>query len=150
MGNFTAVYVFDTNVLINNPNVLELLAPDELCVIPGTVIDELGKKRAYANDESIMALHIEQALEKIQQTNNVIIANFEEVTDLDALQEIQGDDYSLAKQILNDDIILTMAIRIRHLNPLFITSDRELLAKADKVGINAMSLRKFMRKNNCC
>ncbi len=145
MPEFSSVFIFDTNAFINRPDVLDLLDSSILCVLPGTVIDELAKKRAYAEDGSTMATRTEDALGRIASQPNIVLADFRETEDMAALRELLGDG-EVESRVVNDDIILVAAIRLRHLKPVLVTNDGDMRLKAARVGITSWRLQEYLRR----
>lgn len=143
---FSNIFILDTNVIINFPDILQYVKTTDICVIPETVIIELGKKRYYCEDNSPMAIAIDQATRLLEKNNpNIIIAPFADPEDHLALNAIRGEAADSAETVINDDLILSVALRLKHLNPLFVTNDRELLSKAEKQEIRTSRLHAFLR-----
>lgn len=129
------IFVFDTNVFIDDPNVLEGISEKDEIVVSHTVIEEIGYRKSDEDTE----VQAEKAEEVINRLRKKI--RFEE-SDTDLLPK---DFFKNAKSNNdnNDNKVLSVALKIKEKNPILVTSDNGLRTKADIVGIKTQTLKEF-------
>lgn len=126
---FAKYWVIDTNVFIDEPNILELFDENEVVILSKQVLIELDNKK---RDQSLKR-NVQKSLDNINNFNNII---FDDIGK-GALSRIYESDSS------PDNYILNTAVKYNYLNTILITSDKNLLAKCKAEGINHCSLSEF-------
>lgn len=131
-------FVIDTNVFIDQPDILECFSENDVIILPITVEQELEYR---ANDINTK-YSAERALEEIIGRHDTI--QFAE-SDMSLLPEDFFknflEDFNNAN---NDNKILTIALKYKDQNVTLISSDNRLAKlKASFVGIHGVSLKEF-------
>lgn len=122
------VWVIDTNVFIDEPNILDSFDDDETVVISKQVLIELDNKKRDLQ----LRRNVQKALDSINK-NNII---FDDI-DKSFISSIYSDDDC------PDNYILNTAVKYKSMNVVLITSDKNLIAKCKAENINSMSLQEF-------
>ncbi len=130
-------YIIDTNVLIDNPEILHNIDENDIIIIPQKVLDELDRHKC-SNDEYLHD-NSTKALSNIRKKLNDNV-------------RVESADFSYLPQDLNrknpDNMILAVALKYRNHNPLFLTSDNALVAKAKGMNIPTQTLHEFNNNIN--
>ena len=131
-------YVIDTNVFIDQPDIVERLKENEIAVLALTVEQELEYRMTDVNTK----YSAEKALQEIEKYRDRI--QFEE-SDVTLLPEdffkSFSENYNNAN---NDNKILTIAMKYKEKNATLISSDNRLVKlKADFVGVKGLTLKEF-------
>ena len=129
---FSNVYLLDTNVFIDKPDILDLFNQKrDYILLSKKVIDELDKFK-ISKQESQKAI---KSINTNKSNNNIV---FEE------------SDVSLLPIEYNkknpDNQILSIALKYKHSDPIIITSDINFQNKAYGENIKVMSLKQFLSK----
>lgn len=137
-------YVIDTNVFIDQPNILELFGENDVVILPITVEQELEYRASDINTK----YSAEKALEEIvSRRDRLILAESDESL-------LPGDFFKNFSENFNnasnDNKILSIALKYKEQNPTLISSDYRLAKlKANFMGINGISLQEFsLEKRN--
>ena len=138
------IYTIDTNVFMNDPDILASFSSDEEVYLPVTVLTEISHRAT--KDETKIAATI--ALEKINDA--IAIENIKLIeSDRDLLPE---DFTANSANDDNDNRILSVSIQTKNDNPdakiILITDDKGLQSKAKIVGIDFLSIDKFRMQKN--
>ncbi len=125
-------YIFDTNIFIDEPDILSKLKNNEVACLPFTVVDELVEQSRWRQD---IELPVKRAISNIQSSSSVIKYKNSEI---DILPSDFSDD-------TNDNRILSIAYQaLKDGEPaILVSSDKNLLWKAKTLGITALSLIDF-------
>lgn len=131
-------YVIDTNVFIDQPEILECFSEKDVIILPIAVEQELEYRASDINTK----YSAERALEEIIGRHDVI--QFAE-SDTSLLPEDFfrnfSEDFNNAN---NDNKILSIALKYKDQNVTLISSDNRLAKlKASFVGIHGVSLKDF-------
>ena len=133
------VYIIDTNVFIQRPDIIALIGNKYKIIIPATVITEIDfhKKNKDINVSMAARTSLKCIDEALSFPNNVSSEQF--------------DKRYMPKDLdwrYNDDKILTIAIKIAKtgLNPIVMSSDIGLHAKAKANSITAITLDDFLNQ----
>lgn len=129
-------YVIDTNVLINDPDVLDLIPRDNLIIIPFKICSELDRmKRVLQENEARncqKALDdIYAALERDDDSLQILVPNM----------DLLPDDFNRRSP---DNAILAVALQCPKESTIFISDDMVLLAKCRYLGIEAVRSKDFL------
>lgn len=138
------IYTIDTNVFMNDPDILSSFDDNEEVYLPVTVVSEISHRATQ--DETKIAAEI--ALEKIDDAKSRENIKFIE-SDRDLLPE---DFIANSANDDNDNRILSVSIKAKNSNHdckiLLITNDKGLQAKANIVGIDSIDIDKFRMQKN--
>lgn len=126
-------FVIDTNVFIEDSDILERINPRDLVILPAKVIDELDKLKTSKNSE--LKGKAELALRTIKDASKNRRIRYEV-----GAVELLPIDFN-AKNA--DNIILSLAIKYRNQNAVLLTSDNGLISKAKAVRVNVKSLKEL-------
>ena len=126
---FSRVYIIDTSVFLQQPNILPRFRKDEFVVVSKRVIEELDDKKQDKDLRPSVALAT-RFLREAPQTR---------VQFADANPELLPPDYRMK----GDNLILSVAIMYRRHQPVLVTEDNNLALKAKAEGIKVMSLKEF-------
>ena len=128
------IYIIDTNVFINCPDILTKIDASYLVVLSAKVIDELDKLKITLDPEG--KRNVEKALRNINRAMdnpNVTM----ELSDPSLLP----DDFNKRSP---DNNILTVALKFKDDNPILLTSDNGLQIKAKGLKVSTISLKDFL------
>ncbi len=138
------IYTIDTNVFMNDPDILSSFGDDEEIYLPITVLSEISHRATQ--DETKIAANV--ALEKINEAlakDNVMLIE----SNRDLLPE---DFYANSANDDNDNRILSVSLKVKNDNPnkkvKLITDDRGLQVKAKVVAIDFVSINQFRMQKN--
>lgn len=133
-------YIFDTNVFLDNPLVLEQVSSDDNIILSTTVIEELAyRKRKDTNLE-------DYAIEAEKQINNRLDTILFDEGNMDLLSEEMFRGHN--NNDVNDNKILSLAVKHEDIEPILVTSDKGLQTKASLVNIKTQSLKEFEENKN--
>lgn len=121
------VWVIDTNVFIDEPNILDSFDDDEIVVVSKQVLYELDKKKSDPN----LRKNVQRALTNLNKKQIVY-----EDLDTSSIPSVYKDGY--------DNYILNAAAKYKYMDVTMLTSDKNLLAKCNAEGIDNMNLEEFI------
>lgn len=130
------LYIIDTNVFVNCPNIISKIDSKYDIVLSAKVIDELDKLQIKLSNEE--KRNVETALRLINKAmdkDNVSM----ELSDLNLLPE----DFSRKSP---DNNILTVALKFKEENPILVTSDNGLQVKAKGLKITTITLKELLKR----
>ena len=130
------VYIIDTNVFVNYPDIISKIDEKYLVVLSAKVIDELDKLKIRLNVTGKQ--NVEKALRNINRAMDKRNIRME-LSDV----ELLPDDFNKKSP---DNNILTVALKYKNDNPILLTSDNGLQVKAKGLGISTISLRDFLKR----
>lgn len=128
------IYIIDTNVFVNCPDILSKIDASYQVVLSAKVIDELDKLKITLDAEG--KRNVEKALRNINRAMdnpNVTM----ELSDPSRLP----DDFNKRSP---DNNILTVALKFKSENPILLTSDNGLQIKAKGLKIATITLKEFL------
>lgn len=130
------IYIIDTNVFVNYPDIISKIDEQYIVVLSAKVIDELDRlKIKLSSDEK---RNVESALRNINKAldkRNVRM----ELSDLSLLPS----DFDRKSP---DNNILTVALKFKGENPILLTSDNGLQVKAKGLNMKTISLKEFLKR----
>lgn len=136
-------FIFDTNVFLDDPDILSKISRRDRVVLAAGVVSELDKMKLKSADpekaaNARKAVHtIKEEIQKGKRARKKFILL--EAADMSLLhpefQEAKGDNY-----------ILGVAVKFRDRNPFLLTSDTLFSIAAEVEGIPTVSLREFYAK----
>ena len=130
------VYIIDTNVFVNCPDIISKIDEKYLVVLSAKVIDELDKLKIKL--DATGKLNVEKALRNINRAMDKRNIRME-LSDV----ELLPDDFNKKSP---DNNILTVALKYKNDNPILLTSDNGLQVKTKGLGISTISLRDFLKR----
>lgn len=129
------IYIIDTNVFVNCPDIISRIDSKYKVVLSAKVIDELDKLKIKLGNEE--KRNVETALRLINRAmdnENVSM----ELSNPDLLP----DDFNKKSP---DNNILTVALKFKNENPILLTSDNGLQVKAKGLKIATITLKEFLK-----
>lgn len=130
------VYIIDTNVFVNCPDIISKIDEKYLVVLSAKVIDELDKLKIKL--DATGKLNVEKALRNINRAMDKRNIKME-LSDV----ELLPDDFNKKSP---DNNILTVALKYKNYNPILLTSDNGLQVKAKGLCISTISLKDFLKR----
>lgn len=130
------VYIIDTNVFVNCPDIISRIDEKYLVVLSAKVIDELDRLKIKL--DATEKQNVEKALRNINRAMDKRNVKME-LSD----PELLPADFNKKSP---DNNILTVALKFKHENPILLTSDNGLQVKAKGLGIAAISLKDFLKR----
>lgn len=133
-------FVIDTNVFIEDPNILELINKKDYVALSFQVIEELDKLKMKDNTKdkaSAASKNINQFLQKSSKEKNPRVRKTRENLKL-LPPELQNKS--------GDNSILSIACIYRSKNPVILTNDNNLQIKAQMLSIPVLNLDTFKSK----
>jgi rRNA-processing protein FCF1 len=131
------IYIIDTNVFVDQPDIISKIDQKYSVVLSAKVIDEL--------DALKVKLRLEQQKQNVQKAIKQINDNFQkrgikmETADLSLIPE----DFSKKSP---DNFILSVALKFKDQNPIMLTSDHALQVKCKGLNITTISLKDFLKQ----
>jgi len=139
-----SLYSIDTNVFMNDPDILSSFSIDEEIFLPLTVLSEI----TYRSTKSETKIAAEIALEKINDAIALDNINLIE-SNLDLLPE---DFIANSANDDNDNRILSVSIKVKNDNPnkkiTLLTDDKGLQSKSKIVNVDFLSISQFRMQKN--
>jgi rRNA-processing protein FCF1 len=130
------IYIIDTNVFVNCPDIISKIDSKYQIVMSAKVIDELDKLKIKLNPNE--KHNVETALRLINRAMDKPNVSME-LSDPSLLP----DDFNKKSP---DNNILTVALKYKGENPILLTSDNGLQIKAKGLGIATISLKDFLKR----
>lgn len=129
------IYIIDTNVFVDRPDIISLI--DDKCkiVIPAKVLEELDKLKLKAD---INKKNLNEAAKNI---NTAFVKHYSQMEE--ANLSLLPKDFDRHNP---DCMILSVALKYKKDNPILLTSDNMLQSRASGLGITTISLKEFLRK----
>ena len=128
------IYIIDTNVFVNCPDIITKIDASYQVVLSARVIDELDKLKITLDAEG--KRNVEKALRNINRSMDKFNVTME-LSDPSLLP----DDFNKRSP---DNNILTVALKFKSENPILLTSDNGLQIKAKGLKIATISLKDFL------
>lgn len=129
------IYIIDTNVFVNCPDIISKIGKKYKIIIPSTVLEELDK------------LKIKEGIDKItlsKAAKNISMAFTQQYSCMeDANVSLLPNGFDRKNP---DCKILSVALKHSEENPILLTSDNMLAARAKGLGITAITLKDFLRR----
>lgn len=130
------IYIIDTNVFVNYPDIISKIDSKYKVVMSAKVIDELDKLKIKLSNEE--KHNVETALRFINRAMDRDNVSMELSS-----PNLLPDDFDKKSP---DNNILTVALKFKNENPILLTSDNGLQIKAKGLGINTITLKEFLKK----
>lgn len=133
--NKGSIYIIDTNVFVNCPDIISRIGKDSKVIVPSKVLEELDKLKLKAGVDKTA---LNRAAKNIGEA---FARQFSRMEDADTSLLPVGFD-----KCNPDCMILSVAIKHKADSPILLTSDNLLQARASALGITTISLKDFLRK----
>jgi rRNA-processing protein FCF1 len=131
------IYIIDTNVFVDQPDIISKIGKQYQVVLSAKVIDELDKLK--------VTLPTNEQKQNIQKAIKHINESFDK-------RNIKMDTADLAllpndfDKKSPDNFILTVALKYKNENPIMLTSDNGLQLKSKGFGITTITLKEFLKQ----
>ena len=129
------IYIIDTNVFVNCPDIISRIGNKYKIVIPAKVLEELDKLKLKAE---IDKKNLNAAAKNI---NTAFVKHYSLMEDANLSLLPSGFDKKNP-----DCMILSVALKYKNENPILLTSDNMLQSRASGLGITTISLSDFLRE----
>ena len=133
------IYIIDTNVFVTCPDIIDKIEKQYPVVLSAKVIDEL--------DYLKVSLKTAEGKKSAENALRYINRN---IDSKDRIIKLEVSDTSLLPEDFNkkspDNMILSVALKYKGDNPILLTSDNGLQAKAKVLGISTVSLRNILSR----
>ena len=126
-------YVIDTNVFVNCPDIIDKINKDYPVILSAKVVDELDKMKIKLDEQG------KRNAEKALRYLNASPAH--EIIYEQADTSLLPDDFDKRSP---DNLILSVALKYKHENPIILTSDNGLQLKAKILKISTISLKDYL------
>lgn len=127
-------YIVDTNVFVNYPDIINKINKAHPVLLSAKVTDELDRMKVKLDDAG--KRNAEKALRNLNnETQHKIIYEFADTS-------LLPDDFDKRSP---DNMIVSVALKYKHQNPIMLTSDNGLQLKCKILGIKTISLKTFLR-----
>lgn len=129
------IYIIDTNVFVNCPDIISRIGNKYKIVIPAKVLEELDKLKLKVD---IDKKNLNEAARNI---NTAFVKKYSQMEEANLSLLPKGFDRHNP-----DCMILSVALKYKNENPILLTSDNMLQSRASGLGITTISLKDFLRK----
>lgn len=129
------VYIIDTNVFVNCPDIISRIGNKYKIVIPAKVLEELDKLKLKVGVDKT---RLNEAAKNI---HNAFIKHYSQMEDANLSLLPKGFDKNNP-----DCMILSVALKYKNEHPILLTSDNILLSRASGLGITTLSLKEFLKR----
>lgn len=131
------IYIIDTNVFVDQPDIISKIDKQYQIVLSAKVIDELDKLK--------VTLPTNEQKQNVQKAIKQINDSFDKRN-----MKMDTADLSLLPSDFDkkspDNFILTVALKHKDENPIMLTSDNGLQLKSKGFGITTIKLRDFLKQ----
>jgi DNA replication ATP-dependent helicase Dna2 len=130
------IYIIDTNVFIDQPDIISKIDKQYQVILSAKVIDELDYLKISLNEDQ--KKNVQRALRQINESidKRNIKMDTAELT-------LLPNDFNKKSP---DNFILSVALKYKNENPIMLTSDNGLQIKAKGLGITTITLKDFLRQ----
>jgi rRNA-processing protein FCF1 len=129
------VYIVDTNIFVNCPDIISRIGNKYKIVIPAKVLEELDKLKLKVG---INKKNLNEAAKNI---HTAFVKHYSQMEEADLSLLPKGFDRHNP-----DCMILSVALKYIKENPILLTSDNMLQSRASGLGITTISLKEFLKK----
>ena len=129
------IYIIDTNVFVNCPDIISRIGNKYKIVIPAKVLEELDKLKLKAD---IDKKSLNDAAKNI---HNAFEKHYSQMEDANLSLLPTGFDRHNP-----DCAILSVALKYKKENPILLTSDNMLQSRASALGITTITLKEFLKR----
>lgn len=136
---YTGCYVIDTNVFLDKPDIIQAIDSDYFVVLSAKVLDELDHLKVKKNMSPARKKRVTKALKNISES---LSDKGKEIVMEDSDTRLLPKDFD---RTCPDNKILSVALKFMDENPILLTSDYGLQARAKGLGIKSISLKDFTK-----
>ena len=129
------IYIIDTNVFVNCPDIISRIGNKYQIVIPAKVLEELDKLKLKTSVDK------KQLNEVAKNINAAFIKHYSKMEEADL--SLLPNDFDKSNP---DCMILSVALKYKSKHPILLTSDNLLQSRANGLGITTISLKDFLRR----
>lgn len=129
------IYIIDTNVFVNCPDINSRIGNKYKIVIPAKVLEELDKLKLKVDVDKA------KLNEAAKNIHYAFIKHYSQMEDANLSLLPKGFDKNNP-----DCMILSVALKYKNEHPILLTSDNILLSRASGLGITALSLKEFLKR----
>lgn len=129
------IYIIDTNVFVNCPDIISRIGNKYKIVIPAKVLEELDKLKLKVDVDKA------KLNEAAKNIHYAFIKHYSQMEDANLSLLPKGVDKNNP-----DCMILSVALKYKNEHPILLTSDNILLSRASGLGITALSLKEFLKR----
>lgn len=129
------IYILDTNVFVNCPDIISRIGNKYRIVIPAKVLEELDKLKLK---DDVDKKKLNEAAKNI---NAAFVKHFSQMEEANLSLLPKGFDRHNP-----DCMILSVALKYKNENPILLTSDNMLQSRASGLGITTISLKEFLKR----
>lgn len=129
------IYIIDTNVFVNCPNIISRIGNKYKIIIPAKVLEELDKLKLKTD---IDKKNLNEAAKNI---SDAFVKQYSKMEDSDISLLPKGFDKHNP-----DCMILSVALKYKEENPILLTSDNMLQSRARGLGLTTISLKDFLHQ----
>jgi rRNA-processing protein FCF1 len=130
------IYIIDTNVFVDQPDIISKIDNKYSVVLSAKVIDELDYLKISLTEEQ--KKNVQRALRQINESIDKRGIKME-TADLSLLP----NDFNKKSP---DNFILSVALKFKSENPIMLTSDNGLQIKAKGLGVSTITLKEFLKQ----
>lgn len=130
------IYIIDTNVFVDQPDIISKIDQKYSVVLSAKVIDELDYLKISLTEEQ--KRNVQKALRLINESMGKRDIKME-TADLNLLP----NDFNKKSP---DNFILSVALKFKGENPIMLTSDNGLQIKAKGLGVTTITLKDFLNQ----
>ena len=131
------IYIIDTNVFVNQPDIISKIDKKYKVVLSAKVIDELDSLKIKLTKEEEKR-NVQRALKYINESLDKPNVKMEI-----ANSELLPADFNKKSP---DNMILSVALKFQHENPIMLTSDNGLQIKAKGLNLTTITLKDFLKQ----
>ncbi|MFZ4107341.1 PIN domain-containing protein, partial [Flavobacterium sp.] len=132
------IYIIDTNVFVDQPDIISKIDQKYSVVLSAKVIDELDYLKISPSLTDEQKKNVQKAIKHINESFDK--RNIKMVT---ADLALLPDDFNKKSP---DNFILSVALRYNTENPIMLTSDNGLQIKAKGLGVTTITLKEFLNQ----
>jgi rRNA-processing protein FCF1 len=130
------IYIIDTNVFVDQPDIISKIDQKYSIVLSAKVIDELDYLKISLAEEQ--KKNVQKALRQINES-----IDKRGIKMCTADLSLLPDDFNKKSP---DNFILSVALKFKGENPIMLTSDNGLQIKAKGLGVTTITLKEFLNQ----
>lgn len=139
---YTGCYIIDTNVFVEKPDIIDSIPEDYFVVLSAKVLEELDHLKIKKNISVAGKKRANRALKNISDS---LSRKDREIIMEDSDVRLLPKDFDKHNP---DNKILSVALKFVGENPILLTSDFGLQARAKAMGVESISLKEYKKINN--
>ena len=139
---YTGCYIIDTNVFVEKPDIIASIPEDYIVVLSAKVLEELDHLKIKKNISVAGKKRANRALKNISDS---LSRKDREIIMEDSDVRLLPKDFDKHNP---DNKILSVALKFVGENPILLTSDFGLQARAKAMGVDSISLKEYKKINN--